>query len=70
MIQGYYVRVHVGPDNAFKVSVDQLLLMIEGIRLKRALIFLEVGGEFGIREKREAVLCCLLSASHRHSNIQ
>jgi len=68
MIQGCYVRVHVGPVDVGEGRVSQVLLMIEGIRLKLAFIVLNFGGQMGIREKREAVLC-LLSASHRHSNL-
>jgi len=69
MIQGCYVRVHVGPVDIGEASVSQLRLMIEGIRLKLVQVFRNFGGQMGIREKREAVLCCLLSASHRHSNV-
>ena len=68
MIRGCYVRVHVGPDNGVEVSIGQLFLMIEEIRLKPAHFFLQFGGELGIRQKRVAVLFCLLSASHKHSN--
>jgi len=64
-----YVRVHVGPVDVAEATASQLLLMIEGIRLKLAHIFLNFGGQMGIREKREAVLCCLLSASHSNSNV-
>jgi len=62
------VRVQVGSVNVAEGGVSQLLLMIEGIRLE-ANIFLNFGGQMGIREKRATVLCCLLSASHRHSNV-
>ena len=63
-----YARIHVGPDDGLEASVDELFLIIEGIGLKLALIFLNVGGQFGIREEREAVLCCELSASHGNCN--
>ncbi len=69
MIQGCYVRVHVGPVDVGEASASQLLLVIEGIRRKLTQIVLNFGGQMGIREKRDAVLCCLLSASHRHSNV-
>jgi hypothetical protein len=68
MIQGRYVRVHVGPVDVAEASASQLLLMIESIGRKLAHIFLKFGGQMGIREKREAVLCGLPSAS-RHSNV-
>jgi hypothetical protein len=64
-----YVRVHVGPDDALLFSVGQLIVMIEFIRLEFAHLFLQCRRHLGIREKREAVLCCPLSAPHGYNNV-
>src|SRR5260221_8822291 len=64
MTQGCYIRVHVGSDDAFGVSVGQLCLMKEFIGLKLAHLFFQCGGHLAIREKRQAVLCYLISAPH------
>lgn len=61
MTQGCYVRVHVGPDG-------QLLLMVEFICLKLAHLLVQFGDHVAIREKWEAVLCCLLSAPPKYNN--
>ena len=60
----------IGAVGVGEAGASQLLLVIEGIRHKPAQIFLDFGGQMGVSEKWEAVLCCLLSASHRHSNVR